>query len=327
MSAVDTSTRTTPSPAPSATSGTARATRRRLAARARLAYVRGRLRTLGVVAPRRAGAEAFALWCTLPGGTGRRKDFRPYAGEVVDLTAPRGGRVVAESWGSGPVVYLVHGWGGWRGQLGAFVAPLVDAGYRVVAFDAPGHGDSGPSVLGPGRGTLVEVMEALEVVGAHFGDSAAVVAHSMGTTAASKVLSTGPLRAERLVLIAPNHDFAEILVDFDRVLRLPTRVQGLLRAALEDFVGHALSDFDLAPLGADGRLPQTLVVHDRRDKETPFAVGHRVAESWPTATLVATDGLGHQRILRDEATIALIVRDIAARPDRAASPSTASPDV
>lgn len=321
MSAVDTSTRTTPAPAPG--TSTARATRRRLAARARLAYVRGRLRVLGVVAPRRAGAEAFALWCTLPGGTGRRKDARPYAGEVVELTAPRGGRVVAESWGDGPVVYLVHGWGGWRGQLGAFVAPLVDAGYRVVAFDAPGHGDSGPSVLGPRRGTLVEVMEALEVVGAHFGDSAAVVAHSMGTTAASKVLSAGPLRTERLVLIAPNHDFAEILGDFDRTLRLSARVQSLLRTALEDFVGHALSDFDLAPLGAGGQLPQTLVVHDRRDKETPFAVGHRVAEAWPTATLVATDGLGHQRILRDESTIALIVRDIAARPSTL-SPSGAN---
>ncbi|MBO3089543.1 alpha/beta fold hydrolase [Cellulomonas dongxiuzhuiae] len=309
MSAVDASA--TGTARTRATAATARASRgRRLVARSRLAYVRGRLRVLGVVAPRAAGAEAFALWCTLPGGSGRRKDDRPSAGEVVELTAPRGGRVVAESWGEGPVVYLVHGWGGWRGQLGAFVAPLVDAGHRVVAFDAPGHGDSDPSVLGPRRGTLVEVMEAFEVVGARFGDAAAVVAHSMGTTAASMVLRAGTLRADRLVLIAPNHDFADILADFARTLRLPVRVQRQLRAALEEFAGRSLSDFDLAPLGADGQLPQTLVVHDRRDKETPFAVGERVATAWPTATLVATDGLGHQRVLRDAATIELVVRDV-----------------
>lgn len=308
MTAVDTPStgpRTPRTPAPGATARGAR--RRRLAGLSRLAYLRARLRVLGVVAPRAAGAETFALWCTLPGGTGRRKDYRPHPGEVVELTSPRGGRVVAESWGDGPVVYLVHGWGGWRGQLGAFVAPLVDAGHRVVAFDAPGHGDSGPGVLGPRRGTLVEAMEALEVVGAHYGDAAAVVAHSMGTTAASMVLREGQLRAERLVLVAPNHDFADILAEFARTLRLSARVQGLLRAALEEFTTRPLTDFDLGPLGADGQLPPTLVVHDRRDKETPFAVGEGVAAAWPTATLVATEGLGHQRILRDEDTIALVV--------------------
>ncbi|UZN03463.1 alpha/beta fold hydrolase [Cellulomonas sp. S1-8] len=314
MSAVDTSASGTSASGTTAPATPTRAPRRRqLASRARLAYVRGRLRVLSVVAPRVAGAEAFALWCTLPGGTGRRKDYRPHTGEVVELTSPRGGRVVAEAWGDGPVVYLVHGWGGWRGQLGAFVGPLVDAGHRVVAVDAPGHGDSDPSVLGPRRGTLVEVMEALETVGARFGDPVAVVAHSMGTTAASMVLSAGSMRADRLVLIAPNHDFADILGEFARTLRLSDRVQTLLRAALEEFAERPLSDFDLGPLGADGQLPQTLVVHDRRDKETPFAVGRSVAAAWPTATLVATDGLGHQRILRDEATIELVVQHVTAR--------------
>jgi pimeloyl-ACP methyl ester carboxylesterase len=49
-----------------------------------------------------------------------------------------------------------------------------------------------------------------------------------------------------------------------------------------------------------------LVIHDRDDKEVPFDVGRHIAESWPNAELVATEGLGHQRILRDEG-----VRDLA----------------
>lgn len=309
MSALDTSTRSLDTPAPPR-----RPHRRRQAlALVQLTYVRARLAVLGVVAPRAAGAEAFRLWCTLPAGAGRRKDFRPHPGELVEVSAPRGGRVVAEVWGDGPVVYLVHGWGGWRGQLGAFVAPLVAAGHRVVALDAPGHGDSDPSVLGPRRGTLLEFMEALEAVAAQFGQPAAVVAHSMGTTAAAKVLGSGALRADRLVLIAPNHDFADILAQSARMLRLSVRTQTLLHAALEDFAGQSLSDFDLEPLGADGRMPQTLVVHDRSDKETPFAVGVAVAAAWPTATLVATDGLGHQRILRDETVVDLVVQHVTSR--------------
>ncbi|ADG73009.1 alpha/beta hydrolase fold protein [Cellulomonas flavigena DSM 20109] len=307
MSAVDTSTtRTVAATQPPAPR------RLPISQRVRLAVVRGRLRVLGVVAPRAAGAAAFRIWCTLPGGPGRRKDHRPHPGEVTTLTAPRGGRVVVETWGEGPVVYLVHGWGGWRGQLGAFVAPLVAAGHRVVAFDAPGHGDSDPGVLGPGRGTLVEAMEALEVVAAHHGDAAAVVAHSMGSTVASMAVHEGAVRTGRLVLVAPNPDFADLRADFARTFRLTPRVRRLLHAALEDFVQRPLSDFDLGPLGAAGGMPDTLVVHDLRDKETAFEVGRRVAEAWPTATLVTTDGLGHQRILRDPATVELVVRDVTA---------------
>lgn len=301
--------------APGGTATTPRASasrRRRLTAAARLTAIRTRFRVLEVTAPRAAGAQAFALWCTLPNTSGRRKDFRTGPGEVVRLAAPRGGEVVVESWGDGPPVYLVHGWGGWRGQLGAFVDPLVEAGFRAVAFDAPGHGDSDPSVLGVGRSTLVELMEALEVAGAHYGDAAGVIAHSMGTTAAAMVLGAS-LPAERLVLIAPNHDFDDIIRDFVRTLGLSDRTRTLLHAALEEFVERPLTDFDLEPLGASGQLPPTLVLHDRKDKETPFAVGERLAGSWPGATLVASDGLGHQRILTDAATIALAVGHISGR--------------
>ena len=44
-----------------------------------------------------------------------------------------------------PAVLLVHGWGGRGAQMGAFVAPLLASGHRVVWFDQPGHGESGPA--------------------------------------------------------------------------------------------------------------------------------------------------------------------------------------
>src|SRR3954471_12912224 len=64
----------------------------------------------------------------------------------VTLRAPRWNgahtTVAAWKWGQGPTVLLVHGWEGRGSQLGSFVEPLVAAGLSVVAFDAPGHGDS-----------------------------------------------------------------------------------------------------------------------------------------------------------------------------------------
>ncbi|MCL3859529.1 alpha/beta fold hydrolase [Actinotalea sp. K2] len=278
----------------------------RLRRAAQLIGLRATFRTLDLVAPSVAARRALAVWCTLPSNAGRRKDFRAAAGETVRLPVPRGGEVVAETWGQGPVVYLVHGWGGWRGQLGAFVGPLVEAGHRVVAFDTPSHGDSDPGAMGAGRGNLMEFLEAFEVVTDHFGEAEGVVAHSMGCTSSSVAIRAGvPVR--RLVLIAPNHDFADITRDFSRLLGFTERTRSRLQQLMEVFCERPLTDFDLAPLGADGAMPPTLVVHDLRDKETPFQVGADLAAAWTGAELVTTDGLGHQRILTDAATIARTV--------------------
>ena len=53
-----------------------------------------------------------------------------------------GRRLQAWSWGEGPAVLLVHGWGGRGAYLGAFVRPLLATGARVITFDCPGHGAS-----------------------------------------------------------------------------------------------------------------------------------------------------------------------------------------
>lgn len=44
-----------------------------------------------------------------------------------------------------------------------------------------------------------------------------------------------------------------------------------------------------------------LIIHDRDDKEVPVGFGRSIADAWPNAELIITEGLGHQRILRAEA--------------------------
>jgi hypothetical protein len=44
-----------------------------------------------------------------------------------------GGELAVTTWGQGPGVLLMHGWGGARAQMTGFVEPLLVAGYRVVA--------------------------------------------------------------------------------------------------------------------------------------------------------------------------------------------------
>ncbi|MEZ5628864.1 MAG: hypothetical protein R3E34_15290 [Rhodocyclaceae bacterium] len=49
-----------------------------------------------------------------------------------------------------PRVVLVHGWGGYGGQLAGWIAPLLGAGFAVTLFDQLGHGDN-RSELAPCR--------------------------------------------------------------------------------------------------------------------------------------------------------------------------------
>ncbi len=98
---------------------------------------------------------------------------------------------------------LVHGWEGRGSQLGAFVEPLVRAGLSVVAFDAPGHGDS------PGRRLyLTDMADAIIDVERAVGPLHAIVAHSFGAAAVLLAHQRGAVDAARSVMIAPGGHLA-----------------------------------------------------------------------------------------------------------------------
>jgi pimeloyl-ACP methyl ester carboxylesterase len=266
------------------------------------------VRSFGVlerVAPAAGARWAEALWFTLPKAGGRRDRLtEPGRRFRVEL---HGRTVAGEVWGEGPgqrpVVYLVHGWGGWRGQLDAFVGPLVAAGCRVVAFDAPSHGDSDPGPEGPGRSTLLELAGALTAVVADRGPAHAVIAHSLGATAAAYALDHG-LEVQRMAFVAPMADPLPYTRVFAGRLGFGERTRSRLVARIERRVGTSMAAFAVPAMAGRLAVPPLLLVHDRHDAETGWADGAAIARSWPGARLVSTSGLGHRRVLRDPAVVA-----------------------
>jgi pimeloyl-ACP methyl ester carboxylesterase len=224
-----------------------------------------------------------------------------------------GRRLAAWEWGSGPAVALVHGWEGRAGQLGAFAVALAGAGFRAVAFDAPGHGDS------PGASSsLPAFAAALAAVERTTGPLAAVVAHSAGAAATTFALHRG-LGAERAVFLAPPSDFGAYARAFGALLGLTSEVEGRVRRLLEARVGVPWPE--LEPLAiAPGLEVPLRIVHDRDDPEIPWSGGRALAAAWPGAELVTTRGLGHRRILRDPAVVAGVVELLAAGRSAALEP-------
>ncbi len=116
-----------------------------------------------------------------------------------------------------PLVLLLHGfpdfWWSWRHQID----PLVEAGFRVVAPDQRGYGDTdkhGPYDLD----TLVEdVVGLIEALGE---ERAIVVGHDWGGAVAWHLAATRPSRCAKLAILNSPHP-----VVFQRALRSPAQLR------------------------------------------------------------------------------------------------------
>jgi pimeloyl-ACP methyl ester carboxylesterase len=269
----------------------------------------GALRTTFAVteraAPALGGRIAERIWFTLPPTPTAKA--RPQGGRDFTVRS-QGAMVRGTSWGSGPVVYLVHGWGGRAGQLDAFVEPLVRRGYTVVAFDAPSHGASEAGPSGPRRSTAVELARALDDVAARFGPAHGVVAHSLGAMATMLAVEHGWLGVRRLALVAPMLDIDDALTAFGTPLGIGPRTRDRLGRRIAARVGLPLQAFSAQRLLVGG-LP-TLVAHDHADRQTPYAGSAGFVDRHPDAVLLTTFGLGHHRILRDAEVVAAAVAHV-----------------
>ncbi|MBC8067555.1 MAG: alpha/beta fold hydrolase [Deltaproteobacteria bacterium] len=268
------------------------------------------LRILTAISPSLASRLLTRVWFTPPRAP-LRADARARLTEGTSLSlALDGRRFAAWSFGSGPAVLLVHGWGGHAGQLVGFIAPLVERGYRVVTFDALGHGQSSNSALGRRQGSFVEVAAVMRVIVDAVGPIHAVVAHSGGAISTGIALSNG-LGVGRVVLLAPMTRPSLYAERFGRWLGLGVALGDAWQQRAGERVGFRWADLDLHTAADRFTPPPVLVVHDRGDKEVPLADGQAVADSWPEASMVETTGLGHRRILHDAAVIARVAEFIA----------------
>lgn len=195
-----------------------------------------------------------------------------------------------------PVVLLVHGMSGRGAQLGSFVAPLLAAGFRVIAFDAPGHGAA------PGRrSSLPDMVAVTHEVGTHLGPLSAVIAHSNGAAATVAALGRG-MQVDRVALLAPPSDLGKNIDRLSRGLGFGSATAKATQRHLERWYKIPFADLN-GPEIAKGLRQPVLILHDGQDRIVPVAQSRELAAAWPGARLHITSGLGHGRILRDPQVI------------------------
>ncbi len=194
------------------------------------------------------------------------------------------------------VVLLLHGWGGHAGQMLALADTLRRQGLLPVIVEMPAHGRSEGATS-----NLPQFARALEYVAARLKQQGyalhGVVAHSLAANASAYAASRG-LDSGRLVLIAPPASPLEYTRLFARVFGLRETTRAAMQRRIEAREGILMPQFEPDAVGARIRMP-TLVVHDRQDSINLFADGEAYSRAIAGARLVATEGLGHRRILKD----------------------------
>jgi pimeloyl-ACP methyl ester carboxylesterase len=212
-----------------------------------------------------------------------------------------GGHLPAWTWeaerADAKTALLVHGWEGRGSQLASFVAPLRARGFRVVTFDAPGHGESAARTSSAVHIALA--VERMVHALSHSGTGVdAIVAHSVGGAATALALHLGSVPAStRMVFVCPPLSPARFAGAFASFLGLDPAERRELEARIERRLGVGLHELDVTRVAHEFTSP-LLLIHDAEDREIPFADAVKFSSAWPGAKLLRTEGLGHRRILR-----------------------------
>jgi pimeloyl-ACP methyl ester carboxylesterase len=281
-------------------------------ANAALAVIRPVVNVGSRLAPGLAGRIAFDVFCR-PGiaaaPDARQRDAmaaaqkRIEAAERTTLSTANGFVETYRFAAAAPTrgsVLLVHGWTGRAAFMQSFIPSLLKEGFDVVAIDLPGHGLSSGKRL-----NMPLAMEALAAARRAHGPFHGVVGHSFGgavavTAAAGVVPAYRALDVKRIVTVAAPDRMSTYFNAFGGMVGLSRAAQNAMNERVRVVASTTLERFDNRARLLDMPVP-TLVIHDRDDREIPFADAESMASAGQHVRLLATEGLGHRRILQSTA--------------------------
>jgi len=262
-------------------------------------------RTIGSIAPKQAARVAYRLFSTPRSRAKHRRSDEILESARIFEFLYGSYLLKGYEWGSGEqTILLVHGWESRGTALRTFVPQLVEAGYRVVAFDGPAHGDS------EGESTnLSHFGGAVRAIIRQLGDVEGIITHSFG--GASTVYALGSIdpsiSIEKLVLIAVPSSMIKVWEDTARLFRLPMKAKQYMKQLLEQKVGQRLENVTVSESESAVQIRETLIVHDKTDHVVPFAEAEKIIHGWTSAHLLVSEGYGHFRLMKNPDLIRRVV--------------------
>lgn len=251
---------------------------------------------LSVIAPRLATALVFYLFCNPTSRASIRAREQAVANKAhkshIDF---KDEKVCVYSWGNGQrPVLLIHGWESRGSRFATIIEKLLECGYSPVAFDMPGHGDSGGK-----NTTILECNEVCADLQRQFGEFEAVIAHSFGVPCAFYAVKN-KLRANKIVAIGGLGEFSYLIEEFSRALNLRGKIKDGLKRKVEGLFHPLRNIWETFSVTDNTELvtQPILIIHDTEDDVVQLQQAKKIAASYSNqARYYETSGYGHRNIL------------------------------
>ncbi len=264
-----------------------------------LQYLRTKFKTLSKLAPATAGRMAFDLFCTPYPKYKKRKApaiFNHATKRTVQLSDKT--KIHGFEWISntpnGQTVLIAHGYASFAYKFEQYIAPLLKMGYRVLAFDAPGHGQSEGKHI-----NVVVYQEAIEHIMQQCGTVNHFIGHSLGALTLSMIAEQIDCPNERkFVLIAPATKTTTTFANFFKMMHFNEVTQMAFNNEVSSRTHHPIEHFaaDRALTNYKGPL---LWVHDEGDLVCPYKDLEEFQKTAPSnIEFLITNGLGHNKVYK-----------------------------
>ncbi len=232
--------------------------------------------------------KAYTLFCTprkgriLPMQAQFLEDSKKEKVAVGDMN------VQTYHWdGAKETVLLLHGWESnsfrWRNLIGH----LRRAGFQVIAFDAPAHGNSSGSLF-----NVIRYTECTQTIVSRYNPDY-IIGHSVGGMTALYHQYRFPENSlKKVVSIGAPAEFSDVMKRYQDLLGFNDRVLNALDTYYKKHFGFGIDDFSTAEYAKSITIPG-LLIHDELDLIAPFWASKKVHKQWNNSRLIKTKGLGH----------------------------------
>lgn len=271
----------------------------KLSQRILLNFYKTKLKTLNKLSPELAARSAFELFCTP--GPAKKMEEPPvfHKSEKISLLFDKN-KLQGYHWRSSNAgarkVLICHGFQSRAFKFEKYVRLLLQAGFEVIAFDAPAHGLS--------EGKRINAFLYSRIILAveeKWGPLYALICHSLGGLAAGFAFEELNHTNKKLVLIAPAIETSTAVRQFFQLFPLTEAAQQAFKEIIFDIRQHEIAWYSLNRAMQNISCP-VLWIHDTGDRQCLYddTLPSRMAK-YKNLQFVTTEKLGHNKIYRDSA--------------------------
>jgi pimeloyl-ACP methyl ester carboxylesterase len=272
-----------------------------------IGYYKTKFRTIGLLSPRKAAESALRLFCTPYTGRPKKK-IPPVFHKALTLAFEFEGLTVRGfHWKPaqpGRKVLISHGFSSYSYKFEHLVQPLLREGFEVFAFDAPAHGTSDGKTINAMvyKNMLLRIEET-------YGPFYGFIGHSLGALATSLAMEEIKDNLhKKMVLIAPATETSRAIRQYCHLLHIRETTKAELEQLIESMTRKPISHFSVNRAVKQVPTP-TLWVHDQHDRICPLKDTLPSREHpIPHLHFMITEGLGHNKIYRDQQVVKEILR-------------------